>query len=172
LSGSFPVGDEEEAERRRRFIANELDSREGRARRITPLRETNNLARPPRGWIKAIREALGMTTAQLAGRIGVSQPHITQLEKSEIRDSLTLKTLRQVAEGLNCTLVYALVPNAPLDDLVRDRARLIADRQLARTDHTMKLENQALAPRELRAERERLVEALIAGNPRRLWDAP
>jgi predicted DNA-binding mobile mystery protein A len=140
-------------------------------RRLAALRKTNDLVRPPRGWIKAIREALGMTTAQLAERVGVSQPRITQLENSEVRDSLTLKTLRQVAEGLNCTLVYALVPNEPLDDVMRNRAHLIADRQLARTDHTMKLENQALKPRELKAESERLVEELIVGDPRRLWDA-
>ena len=140
-------------------------------RRLAPLRKTNDLVRPPRGWIKAIRESLGMTTAQLAQRIGLSQPRIPQMEKREADDSLTLKSLRHVAEGLNCTLVYALVPNEPLDDMLRDRASQIADRQLARTNHTMKLENQALEPRELKAERERLISELISGDPRRLWDA-
>ena len=139
-------------------------------RRLSPLRKTNDLLRPPRGWVKAIREALGMTTAQLARRTGVSQPRVAQLEKAEIEDSVTLRTLRDVAEGLGCTLVYALVPNEPLDATVRARAREIAEEQIARTHHTMRLENQALDPRELEAERDRLVEELVRGDPRRLWD--
>jgi len=141
-------------------------------RRLAPLRGANDLVRPPRGWIKAIRESLGMTTAQLAQRIGVSQPRIPQMEKREADDSLTLRSLRQAAEGLNCTLVYALVPNAPLDDLLRDRAIGIADGRLARTHHTMALENQALASSDLKAERERLIHDLVFGDPRRLWDKP
>jgi predicted DNA-binding mobile mystery protein A len=147
-------------------------ARKNLERRLAPLRKTNDFVRPPRGWIKAIREALGMTTAQLAQRIGLSQPRIPQVEKAETDGAVTLKTLRQVAEGLNCTLVYALVPNQPLDDMLRERARQLADGQLARTHHTMKLENQALEPHDLKAERERLIDELLRGSPRRLWDTP
>ncbi len=64
------------------------------------------LARPHRGWVKAIREALGMTTAQFAQRMGVSQPRTTELEQAEIEDKITLGTLRRAAEAMNCTLVY------------------------------------------------------------------
>ncbi len=37
-------------------------------RRLAPLRGEPLIA-PPNGWIKAIREALGMTTRQLAARM-------------------------------------------------------------------------------------------------------
>lgn len=141
-------------------------------RRLTPLRQANDLARPPRGWIKAVREALGLTTAQLARRIGVAQTRVSRMERGEIEDTLTLRTLRQAAEALNCTLVYALVPNAPLEQMVRDRASVIADQRLARTHHTMRLENQALADRDLQTERARLVRDLVEGDPRRLWADP
>jgi predicted DNA-binding mobile mystery protein A len=147
-------------------------ARKNLERRLAPLRKTNDLVRPPRGWIKAIREALGMTTAQLAERIHLSQPRVPQLEKAEIEDSVTLKTLRQIAEGLHCTLVYALVPNRPLDEMLRDRAQVVADQQLSRTHQTMRLENQALTKADLKTERERLVAELLRGDPRRLWDAP
>ncbi len=140
--------------------------------RLTPLRESAEFVRPPRGWVRAIRDALGMTTGQLAKRIGVDQSRITKLEQAEVEGSVTLKTLRQAAEGLGCTLVYAFVPNPSLEELVRARAAEIADRELARVDHTMRLENQALTPRDLKQERERLVTALLTGNPRRLWDEP
>jgi predicted DNA-binding mobile mystery protein A len=141
-------------------------------RRLASLRGADDLTRPPRGWIRAIRDAIGMTTTQLAERTGVSQSRIPRIEDAEARDSITLKTLRSVAEAMDCTLVYALVPNRPLDELLRERAQSIADKQLSRTNHTMKLENQALEPRELKAERERLVNDLISGDPRRLWDTP
>jgi len=140
--------------------------------RLTPLRASAEFTRPPRGWVRAVRDALGMTTGQLAKRIGVDQSRITKLEHAEIEGSVTLKTLRQAAEGLGCTLVYAFVPNPSLDELVRQRAEEIADRELTRVDHTMRLENQALNRRDLKQERARLVSALLTGNPRRLWDEP
>jgi predicted DNA-binding mobile mystery protein A len=113
-----------------------------------------------------------MTTAQLARRIHVGQSRIPRLEQAEVEGAVTLKTLRQAAEGLGCTLVYALVPNEPLDSMLRKRAVEIADSQIARTHQTMKLENQALTRRDLEAERGRLVKALLKEDPRRLWDAP
>src|SRR5579859_2649935 len=140
-------------------------------RRLAPLR-SDDYTRPPRGWIKAIRDALGMTAAQLGERIGISQPRVARLERAEVEGGLTLRTLRQVAEGMDCTLVYALVPNQPLDAMLRKRAELAADRQLYRTNHTMKLENQAVETSDMKAERERLVASLMQGDPRRLWDLP
>ena len=140
-------------------------------RRLAPLRAAD-LSRPPRGWIRALRDSLGMTAAQLAARIGVSQPRIAVLEKAEASGNVTLASLREAAEGLGCTFVYALVPNAPLDDMLRARAGAAADLQLTRTHQTMMLENQALEPAELRAERERLVEEMLRGDLRRLWDTP
>ncbi|HTX49559.1 MAG TPA: mobile mystery protein A [Caulobacteraceae bacterium] len=139
-------------------------------RRLASLR-AEDLTRPPRGWIRAIREAIGMTAAQLGERTGASQSRIARIEKGEVRGTLTMNTLRHVAEAMGCTLVYALVPNRPLDEMLRERAQDVADRQLARTHQTMRLENQALTPDDLRAERERLVAALLQGDPRRLWDA-
>lgn len=140
-------------------------------RRLAPLRKASDLLRPPRGWIKAIREALGMTTAQLGKRIGLTQPRVSQIERGEVDGTVTVNTLRQIAEGLNCTFVYALVPNEPLDDMLRERAELIASRQLNTTQHTMRLENQALEPSDLEAARRRLTEELLRGNSTRLWDS-
>ncbi|WP_332767587.1 mobile mystery protein A [Phenylobacterium sp.] len=126
-------------------------------------------ARPPKGWVRAIRDAFGMTAVQMAARLGVVQSRITALEQAEANDAITLKSLRQAAEALDCTLVYALVPNEPIDDLLRDRAARIADEQIARAHHSMRLEDQALDPRDLAAARTSLVNELLHA-PRRLWD--
>ena len=139
-------------------------------RRLAPLRDQQNLTRPPRGWIRAVREAFGMTTRQLAQRIGKVQSAVVEMEKSEARDSISLATLRQAAEALDCTLVYALVPNRPIDDIRRARAANVASQQLARASHTMALENQSLDRAAQDAERERLIDALLRGSPARLWD--
>ena len=79
-------------------------------RRLDALRKWPS-TRPPRGWLRAIRDALGMTMQQYAGRLGVSQPRIIALEKSEVEDTVTLGTLRRAAAALDCQLVYAVVPN-------------------------------------------------------------
>lgn len=139
-------------------------------RRLAPLRDQRGLIPPPRGWIRAVRDAFGMTTRQLARRMGKVQSAVVEMEKSEARDSISLATLRQAAEALDCTLVYALVPNRPIDDMLRARAAEVASRQLARASHTMALENQSLDRAAEEAERERLIDELLRGSPARLWD--
>ncbi len=124
-------------------------------------------AAPVRGWIKAVREALGMTTAQLASRLKVKQPSVVAIEQSEAKGSIELATLRRVAEALDCTLVYALVPNKPLETMVRDRARLFARRRRGPVEHSMLLEDQAVTGKD--AEK-RLDEIVRETNPRLFWD--
>lgn len=105
-----------------------------------PLRE---LARPPRGWIHAVREALGMSAAVLADRLGITSGAVTRLEQSEAADRARLETLRRAADALGCDLVYLLVPRRPLTAVVRDRARELARLQAAAVEQTMRLEDQA-----------------------------
>jgi predicted DNA-binding mobile mystery protein A len=139
-------------------------------KRFQALRALKDTARPPRGWIRAIRGALGMTTAQFARRMGVSQPRIVAIEKAEANRAITLKTLERAAEALGCRVVYVFVPQVPLAETVRLRARDVADRQLAALNQTMRLEKQDVRDKGARsAMRERLI-AELADDPARLWD--
>jgi predicted DNA-binding mobile mystery protein A len=139
-------------------------------KRFAALRPLAKGTRPPKGWLRAVRDALGMTTAQFARRLGVSQPRIIELEKSEVTGGVTLHTLQRAAEALGCRLVYALVPERSLAETVRDRAKLVAEGQLASVEHTMRLEDQAVADTKARSElRRRSIESLLA-RPARLWD--
>lgn len=124
-------------------------------------------APPVRGWIKAIRDALGMTTAQLAKRMGIRQPSVVALEQSEARGTIELATLRRVAEALDCTLVYALIPNQPLDTTIRERARAFSRRQWRPVEHSMLLENQQVKRKDNEAELEDIIRET---NPRRFWE--
>ncbi len=138
-------------------------------KRIAPLR-TASLAMPPRGWVKAIREALGMTARQLAARMGQSPSRIPAIEKAEVTGATTIKTLQETAEALNCTFVYALVPNKPLDDILRERAVQKTRKDITRLDHTMRLENQALLKSDLEDEQKRMVDLALSGSLRGLWE--
>jgi predicted DNA-binding mobile mystery protein A len=122
---------------------------------------------PVRGWIKAIREALGMSTAQLAKRLRIKQPSVIALEKSEAKGTIELGTLRRVAEALDCTLVYALIPKKPLESVVRGRARSLMRRRLEAVEHSMLLENQKVRPKNPEAG---LDEFVRETNPRLFWD--
>jgi len=144
-------------------------ARKSLEKRFAPLRG-QQLATPSRGWLRAIREALGMTTAQLAKRLGTVQSRVPALEKAEANGAVTLKSLRAAAEAMDCTLVYAIVPTKPLDDLIRARAAEKADAELAHISHTMALENQTITPADLAEERTRLIDELLAGSLRRLWE--
>lgn len=113
-----------------------------------------------------------MTSAQLSARLGVSPSRITALEKAEALGATTLKSLREAAEAMGCTLVYAIVPSRPIDELVRARATDLAEAELARVHHTMRLEGQALEGRDLTEARERIIAAYLEGSPRQLWERP
>ena len=138
-------------------------------KKLAPLR-TERLVTPPRGWTKAIREALGMTTRQLAERMGVSPSRVTAIEKAEPTGAVTLKTLRETAEALDCQFVYAFVPTKPLDDILYDQAARKVRNELARLNHTMRLENQALTPADLKDEERRLIGEWLTPLNRRLWE--
>lgn len=138
-------------------------------KRFVQMREVS-MAVPPRGWIRAIREALGLSTRQLAERMGSSQSWISVLEKAEVSGTTTLKSMRQAAEAMDCTLVYALIPTKSLAETLQDRAQRRADDELRHLDHSMQLENQGMTADNLNAERQRLIAELLVGSPRKLWN--
>lgn len=122
---------------------------------------------PPKGWIRAIRDALGMTTRELAARAGLSHPRVTQIEQAEASGSVTLATLERVAEALGCRLEYVLVPERPLEEMVRDQARRKAAATLEDVDHTMALEQQRTGEQDRRRQLDKLADGLV--DRRGLW---
>jgi predicted DNA-binding mobile mystery protein A len=127
---------------------------------------------PHKGWIRAIRDALGMSGTQLAERLQVSRPRIPRLEQDELTGSVTLKSMRQAAEALECVFVYALVPRTSLDDMIRTQAQKVAGTRLKRTSHTMLLEDQLITNSDQQREYESMVAELVQEIPRDLWSEP
>jgi predicted DNA-binding mobile mystery protein A len=139
-------------------------------KRLNAFRNVDALARPPRGWVKAIREALGMTTAQLALRLGIAQPSVVGLEKAEASKAITLETLERAARALDCTLVYALIPRKPLETIVQERASENARARLHTISHSMTLEDQRVREEDEHEQLERLAKKLLEGPGSALWD--
>jgi predicted DNA-binding mobile mystery protein A len=114
-------------------------------RTLRPFLEARQIARPQKGWIRAIREASGMTLRELASGMKSSLSLAAQFEKSEAEYRITLNSLRQAADALGCDLVYALVPKqGTLYDLAKRRATEEATADVLAVEHTMALENQAV----------------------------
>ena len=147
----------------RRIMREQLD------KTFENLSSMQGLHRPVKGWLRSIREALGMSGRQLADRIGVSQPRVVQMEKDELSGALTLKTLRQAAEAMDCVFVYALVPRTSLEKAMRDQARIVAEQRFSRTSHTMLLEDQLVSNDERKKMLDAKMEDLIREMPKDFW---
>ena len=93
--------------------------------------------RPAHGWIRAIREALGMSSSDLAQRVGVTPSRVRQLERTEAEGAILLSSLERCARALDCHVCYALVPRQPLEQMVWrqafDKAARLVHASVART---------------------------------------
>ena len=151
-------------------MAKRTDPRQAR-RELDPRLESRlvtQLAVPRLGWVRAIRDALGMTAGQLGKRMGVTHSTVFDLERSEREGRVRIDSLRKAAETLDCTLVYAFVPNRGLEETVRRQAEEVVDRQLARVEQTMALEGQSVDYRA--GAREVLLDSAMKSG--RLWNDP
>jgi predicted DNA-binding mobile mystery protein A len=114
-------------------------------RALRPFFALKDSPRPQKGWIRAVREATGITLREMAQRLGKVPSLALYLENSEAEYRITLGSLREAAEALDCQLVYALVPTAgSVQSLSEKRARAKATENVRAVEHTMALENQAV----------------------------
>jgi predicted DNA-binding mobile mystery protein A len=112
--------------------------------RLLLLKPEERFDPPTSGWLRAIREALGMTGVQLAKRLRISPQSAEALEKSEATGTVQLNTLRRAAEALDCRLVYALVPKTSLEGAVSERVAQM-DRATALQARDESAERRAIA---------------------------
>ncbi|MDP3906752.1 mobile mystery protein A [Novosphingobium sp.] len=136
--------------------------------RLAAIKPLERYTVPPKGWIRAIRDAIGMSGPQLASRLGMTAQGLVSVERSEAQGRIQLNTLRRAAEAMDCVLVYALVPKTSLEQMVEHRARELALQALNRVSHSMALEDQQV-DRDL----ERRVQTYIdtALRDRDLWES-
>lgn len=128
------------------------------------------LRRPKEGWVRTLRKALGMSSPQLGRLLGVSKAQVSQMERMEVDDRITLKQLRRVAEKLECELVYAVVPRSSINEMIRDRAHFKAKKVVEAANKHMILESQQLSETSLNEQIDLETKRLIQDMPRDLWE--
>ncbi|MEN8128047.1 MAG: mobile mystery protein A [Planctomycetota bacterium] len=125
---------------------------------------------PPKGWVRAIRNALGMTGRQLARRLGTNRQRVARIEQDEKQGRVTVNTLRNVAEAMDCEFVYGFVPRESLEQTVQDQARRVAVKRMNRSNQLMRLEAQELSKAEKDQVLNELIDEIVGTMPRYLWD--
>jgi predicted DNA-binding mobile mystery protein A len=144
-------------------------------RQLREWQKLRNYSHKPKiGWVKTLRTALSMSAEQLANRLGLTRGRITQLENAEIHDAITLRTLKEAANALGCELVYAIVPkdNSTLEDILKARAKQVANERVTQVAHTMSLEAQSVDAATLLFQKNELTEKLIKNLNKKLWSDP
>jgi len=148
----------------RALIRKQLDQR---LQTFTALKDTPP---PMRGWVRAVRDALGMTGEQLARRIGVQKQRIAALEKGEVAGTVTFNSMKKAAEAMDCVFVYALVPRDSLQAVVERQARKYAEKIQADIQHSMLLEQQGLTPEESRHGIDANTGKFVRETARDIWE--
>ncbi|PCI38580.1 MAG: hypothetical protein COB50_02160 [Thiotrichales bacterium] len=125
---------------------------------------------PAKGWVNLIRTCLGLSSYKLAKLMGVNQARVMKIEKSEQSSAITLKTLERAAEAMNCCVVYGIVPKTTLKNILEKRAKQIAAKRMSHASYSMGLEAQSVDKEKNQEQFDELVQELLSGSAKKLWD--
>jgi predicted DNA-binding mobile mystery protein A len=129
------------------------------------------VAPPPTGWIKAIRNAIGMSMLQLAKRLSITKQSVQDIERREKDGSISIKALREAARALDMQLIYGFVPNdGSLEALIDRKAKELATQIVQRTSNSMKLEDQENSKQRIEKAIEERAAIIKNEMPKTLWD--
>ena len=133
--------------------------------------EVQKITPPPIGWIKAVRNAIGMSLLQLGNRLSITKQSVQDMERREKDGSITIKSLREVASALDMNLIYGFVPkDGSLDALIERKAKNLATQIVLRTNNSMKLEDQENSKQRIEKAIQERTTAIINEMPKTLWD--
>lgn len=136
---------------------------------LKPYREIRGIPVPGGGWLRAVREAIGLTVRQQAARVGIAAGTLHKSEHSEAEERISLAQLRKLASSLDCELVYGLVPRKPLSELIDERANGLARSEIFGVAHSMSLEDQRPGDGYLKSQLDQRRAELLAGKWSKLW---
>ncbi|WP_299549015.1 mobile mystery protein A [Seonamhaeicola sp.] len=150
---------------KRKLLIEQLDHK------LQPFSESRKVLVPERGWINTIRTALNMTMAQLGTKLNITRQGVKRIEESEANGTITLNSLKDVANAMDLKLVYALVPkNETIDDLIQIKAEKLAQKIVLRTNQNMKLEDQGIGDEKIAKTIKELADDIKREMRKSLWD--
>lgn len=140
-------------------------------RKLLSFATLGRIAVPASGWIKAIRNTLGMSMQQLANKLSISKQGVLDIEKREADGSITIKSLRELGRVLEMELVYGFVPkDGSLDAMIEKKANELATKIVLRTSNTMELEDQENSKERIEKAIKERTEEIKNEVPKILWD--
>ena len=148
------------------LVRRQLDKRISEGLKVAEV-----LKEPKVGWLRVIREALGMSVSQLSKRLGVTPAGVLKYESSEKSGTITLASLKKVANQFDCDVVYFLKPReGTLSKTVEKQAFEYAKTLEKQVSHSMALEDQSISEEERKIQLKEFCEELISSNNSIIWE--
>jgi predicted DNA-binding mobile mystery protein A len=140
-------------------------------KKLLPLQVLKDTTVPSKGWIYTLRTALQMSLRQLSAKASIVPQSLKDMENREVAGTITLKTLRDVANAMDMQLVYGFVPkNKSLEQMIEKRAKQLATEIVMRTNNTMTLEDQQNSKERIEEAIAQKTNEIISEMPKYLWD--
>ena len=139
--------------------------------KLQPFFQTRDVPIPVYGWINTIRTALNMTMAQLGRKLNITRQGVKRIEESEASGTITINSMKKVAQAMDLKFVYALIPrDGSINDLIEVKANKLARKIVLRTHQNMKLEDQAVDDEKIKKTINQLTDEIKQEMRRSLWD--
>ena len=140
-------------------------------RKIHQLRKIEELSIPSSGWVKAIRQSLGMSLRQLGLKMGITAQSVKEIEERELNETISIRVLKQFSHSLNMKFIYGFIPqDKSLEDMIERRAMEIATSIVSRTSMNMKLEDQENSAERIKKAINEKASEIKLEIPKYLWD--
>jgi predicted DNA-binding mobile mystery protein A len=119
--------------------------------------------------VQLIREALGMTQAQLAERCGIRRDVLARVE-SDLSIDLRLSTVRKLAKGLGCKAVIRLVPEEEIETTIDKKSLETARKLVGLSKSAAGLEKQMPEDRYIELQVREMQQKIREKRPSSIWD--
>lgn len=126
---------------------------------------------PTKGWLHTVRTSLKMSLRQLSAKISIAPQSLKDMESREVAGTITLNTLRDVANAMDMQLVYGFVSkHESLEQMIEKRAKDLATEIVMRTNNTMTLEDQQNSTERIEKAIAQKTNEIKSEMPKYLWD--
>jgi predicted DNA-binding mobile mystery protein A len=140
-------------------------------KKLASLQVLKDATVPSKGWIHTLRTALQMSLRQLSAKIAIAPQSLKDMESREVAGTITLNTLRDVANAMDMQLVYGFVSkHESLEQMIEKRAKVLATEIVMRTNNTMTLEDQQNSKERIEKAIEQKTNEIKSEMPKYLWD--
>jgi predicted DNA-binding mobile mystery protein A len=112
-----------------------------------------------------------MTMAQLGTKLNITRQGVKRIEESEANGTITLNSLKNVANAMDLKLVYTLIPkDGTINNLIQVNAERLAEKIVLRTNQNMKLEDQGIGDKKIAKTIKELANEIKREMKKSLWD--